>query len=78
MRPDMKLRRNLSSCSQYQSEDTWVRLRKRASLRFSARSASLRSVMSSRTAISYSGAPPAPRTSAMARSTHTTPPSPRR
>src|SRR5258706_555245 len=52
MRRDMNLRPKFSSCSQYQSEESCVRLRKRASLSRTASSAALRSVMSSKIAIS--------------------------
>ena len=40
---DMKVSRNCSSCSQYQSEESAVRLRKRASLSCNALSAAMRS-----------------------------------
>ena len=45
-RPAIMVKRSSSSCSQYQSEDRFTRLFRRASLARSARSASFFSVMS--------------------------------
>ena len=75
---DTLVKRKFSSCSQYQSEDSSVRLRKRSSLSRRANSAFLRSVSSSNTAISYRDFPSASRTSATVRSAQTVAPSLRR
>ncbi|OGA08076.1 MAG: hypothetical protein A3D95_13240 [Betaproteobacteria bacterium RIFCSPHIGHO2_12_FULL_69_13] len=69
---------NSASFSQYQSEDSSTRLRKRSSLRRSASSACLRAEMSCTTATSCSGSPEGPRATEMVSPTHTAVPSLRR